>query len=352
MINSINLRHCENEMNVCIRCGYCFEGCPVYMEGAWESDGPRGKMVLAHALLTGALEPSQYVAEKIYQCTYCKDCIERCSASVSVPDVMTAARADLLNAGFGYDSHRALLDKINRSGNIFGEGIEAPLQEGETPVLLGCRFLKRTEETGKYLEILEKLGIKPKVVDELCCGMPFAVLGYKDELAAHKEAFRKRFPYQKFICLCTTCAFFIRKAYPDLKSTYVIEEIAARLPGYETGRLDLRATYHDPCNLARGMGMVEEPRAILRQIGVDLVELPASGKQAECCGGGGGVLVTDKELSEKLADKRMAQALALGVETLATLCPTCELNLGNAADRQGGAIKVNNLLDLVYQAVV
>ena len=352
MMNSNNLKQWENEMNVCIRCGYCFEGCPVFKEGLWETDGPRGKMVLAHALLTGALEPSRYVAEKIYQCTYCKDCIERCSSKVSIPDVMTAARADLLNAGFSYDSHLALLDKIKRSGNIFGRGIESPVREGETLVLLGCRFLERTEAAKRYLAILEKLGLKPRVVNEICCGMPFAVLGYKDELAAHKEEFRKRFPFQEFICLCTTCAFFIKKAYPDLKPKYVIQEIAERLPGYTTRNLGLKATSHDPCNRSRGMDMTEEPRAILRQIGVDLVELPTTGKQAECCGGGGGVLVTDRALSEKLAEKRLEQALDLEVEALATLCPTCELNLGNAADRQGGTIKVQNLLDLVYEAVV
>lgn len=351
-MESSNLAQWENEMNVCIRCGYCFEACPVFKEGIWESDGPRGKIVLAHGLMTGALEPSQYVADKLYECTYCKDCVERCASSISVPDVMTAARADLLNAGFSYDSHRALLDKINRSGNIFGKKIEAPLQEGETPVLLGCRFLERTDDARRYLELLEKLGIKPRVVDEICCGMPFAVLGYKDELAAHKEEFLKRFPFDEFICLCTTCAFFIKKAYPELKPKYVIEEVAERLPGYKVRDLGLKATYHDPCNLARGMDMVDEPRDILRQIGVELVEFSTTGKQAECCGGGGGVLVTDRALSEKLAEKRLDQALELGVESLSTLCPTCELNLANAAGRRGGDFRVKNLLDLVYEAVV
>jgi len=41
----------------------------------------------------------------------------------------------------------------------------------------------------------------------------------------------------------------------------------------------------------------------------------------------------------------------LGVDTLTTLCPTCELNLGNAAKRSGGQMQVLNLLDLVWEAV-
>ena len=177
----------EQEMDICIRCAYCFEGCPVFKDLGWEADGSRGKIILSYGLLTGKLEPSQYIADKIFQCTYCKDCIERCSANVSVPDILTATRADLVNAGFEYEAHKNLLNKIKQTGNIFGKKIECPIQKGEIPVLLGCRFLERTDDAKKYLEILKKLGVQPKVVDETCCGMPFAVLGYKEDLAAHMD---------------------------------------------------------------------------------------------------------------------------------------------------------------------
>jgi Fe-S oxidoreductase len=324
----------------------------VFKELGWESDGARGKTILAYGLLAGELEPSQYIADKLYQCTYCKDCVERCSANISVPDILTAARADMIRAGFTYDAHIKLLDKINNSGNIFGKKLGSLAVEGEMPVLLGCRFRERTDDAKRYLDILRKLGIKPKVVDEeVCCGMPFAVLGYKKEFATFKKKFMERFPFKEFICLCTTCVFFIRKAYSDLSPIYVIDEIAKRLPNTKTKKLGIKATYHDPCNVARGMGMVDEPRQIMKQIGVELVELPTNRKQAECCGGGGGVLVTDKALSEKMAEKRVKQALEIGVDKLATLCPTCELNLKNNAGKNGGKLEVKNLLDYIGEAL-
>ena len=345
------LKDWENDMNRCIRCAYCFEGCPIYKDQSWEADGARGKVIISYGLLSGQLEPSEYIADKLYQCTYCKDCLERCSANVSIPDILTAARADLVSAGFEYESHKALLKKIKETGNIFGKEIKPPNENGETPVLLGCRFLERTCDAKKYLEILKKIGIKPKVIDETCCGMPFAVLGYKDDLANHKEKFREQFPHKDFICLCTTCAFFIKKAYPDLNPIYVIDVIAKKLPKLQSKDLGLKVTYHDPCNVARGMDMVNEPREILKKIGVEVLEMETSGKQAECCGGGGGVLVTDKSLSERLADKRMRQALETGAKTLVTLCPTCEINIRNASDRNGGELKVKNVLDLVWDAI-
>ena len=145
------LKDWENDMNRCIRCAYCFEGCPVFKDLRWESDGARGKVILSFGLLTGQLEPSKYLADKIYQCTYCKDCMEKCSADVSIPDILTAARADLVNAGFEYEVHKGLLNKIKQTGNIFGKEIKSPIQKGETPVLLGCRFLERTDDAKKYL---------------------------------------------------------------------------------------------------------------------------------------------------------------------------------------------------------
>ena len=94
------LKDWEQEMNICIRCAYCFEGCPVFKELGWDSDGARGKIVLSYGLFSGELDPSQYIADKIFQCTFCKDCIERCSANISVTDILTSARADLVDAGF------------------------------------------------------------------------------------------------------------------------------------------------------------------------------------------------------------------------------------------------------------
>ncbi len=349
------LKQWENELNTCIRCGYCFEACPIFKELGWEIDGARGKLIAAYGLLTGKLEPSEYIAEKLFLCTFCKDCVERCSADVSVPDIIGAVRADLFDAGYSTDSHKALLKKIEKSGNIFGKELKPVEFKGEKTVLLGCRLVERKEDSEKYLNILEKLGVKTKTFDESCCGMPFAVLGDKKGFKTQQDKFRDTIPDKKeeVICACTTCAFFIDKKYPDLKAKYIIDEIVERLPEYK-GKLkkkDIKVTYHDPCNVARGMGMIDEPRDILRDICAELVEMPTYGKQAECCGGGGGVLVTDKALSLKLAEKRVDQAYETGAEYLTTLCPTCELNLKNAAEKYNGKLKVVNLLDLLYESL-
>lgn len=351
-----NIATWKDALMKCIRCAYCFEGCPVFKELGWEVDGARGKLVIAYGLMTGDLEVSDYIAEKIFQCTFCQDCVERCSANVSVPDILTAARADLYEAGYSYESHQQLLSKLENSGNIFGKKLDHPGFTGEKAVLLGCRLLERNEDAKKYLNILEKLGVKTKTFDETCCGMPFAILGDKKRFSIQQDKFKETIidKDEEIICACTTCAYFIKNKYPDLKMKYIIDEILERLPNYKKKikKLNIKVTYHDPCNVARGLGMVDEPRWLLCEIGAELVEMSTYGKEAVCCGGGGGVLVTDKKLSEKMAENRVHQALDTGADYLVTLCPTCELNLKNAAKEHNGRLEVKNVLGLVWEAMI
>jgi len=90
----------ENELNKCIRCGYCYELCPLYKTFNWESDTPRAKLLLIYGMIAGEIKPTREIAEKIFQCFYCENCSDNCSAGVPVTDIFTDARADLIDAGF------------------------------------------------------------------------------------------------------------------------------------------------------------------------------------------------------------------------------------------------------------
>ena len=95
-----NLKKWEKTLASCIRCGYCFEHCPLSKHTKWESDTPRAKIIMAHGLLSGDLEPSDYVAEKLFSCFFCKRCDAACSSGVTLTDIFIDARRDLLEAGF------------------------------------------------------------------------------------------------------------------------------------------------------------------------------------------------------------------------------------------------------------
>ncbi|HSW38768.1 MAG TPA: 4Fe-4S dicluster domain-containing protein, partial [Acidobacteriota bacterium] len=90
----------KSALNKCIRCGYCYEHCPIYRGSRWEINSPRGKLILLYGLLSGEIEPSEYVANKIFECFHCNRCEKACSSGVPIQDVYNDARAILHAAGF------------------------------------------------------------------------------------------------------------------------------------------------------------------------------------------------------------------------------------------------------------
>lgn len=76
---------------------------------------------------------------------------------------------------------------------------------------------------------------------------------------------------------------------------------------------------------------------------------------SRCCGGGGGILVSDNPLSTKIAETRIKEALNTKVDTLVTACATSEQVLKNAATtiagKGSGKINVIGLQEMVWKAL-
>lgn len=349
---SSHLKKHEKLMNICIRCAYCFEKCPVIKEVQWDTDGARGKVILSYGLLTGELEPSQYIADKIFRCTYCRDCIERCPSKVDILDILSSARADLVEQGYASDVHKQVIDNIDKTGNIYGDTEVVDLsREGTTPLFVGCQYIGRPNKTKKYIKILEKLDVQPKVLEEICCGFPMEVLGFRKNFKDHARAFKKSFPDDNAITLCPTCTVFLQEEY-DIDAQHVLQTILEKIP---ENQLDLKVTYHDPCDFSRGLNIIDEPRQILKKLGVEVVEMKHNKKDSRCCGGGGGILMTDQDLSLDISKKRIDEAIETGADIIVTSCPTCEQVLKKAArqvnEEKGTNISVRSIEDIIWKGL-
>lgn len=128
----------------------------------------------------------------------------------------------------------------------------------------------------------------------------------------------------------------IGRAYP-FKVLHILEVLdelreQGRLPleGMETAKM----TFHDPCQLVRRGGIIEEPRRLLKQIAGNFVDMPDPGVWNWCCGGGGGVSANERadELRLKVFSKKKSQLDAVGVETLVTSCSNCRIMLEDGVD--------------------
>jgi Fe-S oxidoreductase len=70
-----------------------------------------------------------------------------------------------------------------------------------------------------------------------------------------------------------------------------------------------------------------------------------------CCGAGGGLWSFNNTLAMSCATERLINDVApLGASALATACPTCHINLRNAAARKTTGIKVYDIMEIVESA--
>jgi glycolate oxidase len=346
----------EQELNACTYCAYCKSVCPVFDDIGWDSVSPKGQNITSYFLLQGDLKPDDDVVKRLYQCTMCMDCTRRCPTTIEVAEIVASARSCLVGQGFRNPAHEAIIENVEKTDNIYGEEEHIAPQEGEAQLFLGCGYQQRPNTVKKFTRVLDKLGVKAKIVEETCCGYPLKILGYHDAYEKQKARFRELIPEGEVITFCPTCYMFIQEEYEDTHTPkHVLEVIAERLKGRDIEPADMTVTYHDPCHLARGAGIIDPPREILAAIGAEVKEMKQSKNTTRCCGGGGGIITSDADLSGRMSKTRAEQAIAVGVEDLVTICPTCELTLRAGAKAatsdNGHKLTVHNMMDLVWKAI-
>lgn len=119
----------------------------------------------------------------------------------------------------------------------------------------------------------------------------------------------------------------IGKPYP-FEVVHIIElldQLRARGKLKLEGKDDTRQTFHDPCQMVRRGGVVEQPRTLMNLVATDFVEMPDYGMMNWCCGGGGGVSANERAepLRRKVFSVKKQQLDQIGVERIVTACSNC-----------------------------
>jgi Fe-S oxidoreductase len=120
------------------------------------------------------------------------------------------------------------------------------------------------------------------------------------------------------------------------------------------GMEEARLTYHDPCQIARKGGVVEQPRRLLNRVASNFVEMRDAGAMNWCCSGGGGVSANERAEELKLTAfrKKKSQLDELQVDTLVTACANCRLTLEEGLEEYGMDIPVVGLTEMVADHLV
>jgi heterodisulfide reductase subunit D len=378
MANIEKLRQYQEEMLRCNRCGYCQAACPIYDVLRREPATARGRIQLLRAVSEGRLPLSELTSRYVYGCTDCQSCRLSCPGGVRTDEIFATAREVMADSEFFPATLTELEQRVRTTHNISGEPGENRLlwaenlevkpeglvgkESAEVVLFTGCVSALYPMAYGilqALVEILQaaKVGFTTLGPEEWCCGYPLLSAGLPvSELIVHNVDRIKALGAKRLITTCPSCYHMWRHQYPSnsfqvLHSTEFLAELveAGRVP---LRPLNMRVTYHDPCDLGRKSEIYDAPRRIIRAIpSLQFVEMEDHGENALCCGGGGNLETLDAELSREVAKLRLEQALATRAEVIVSACQQCERTLTMAARRDKVRIRVMDVVQLLREAL-
>jgi dimethylglycine catabolism B len=216
------------------------------------------------------------------------------------------------------------------------------------------------------IKVLKKIGINPGYLaeEEPCCGGILHYAGMKEEFARRSEYVYSQLRskgVKNIIGMVPSCTYTLRKLMAentsgyDFKVKHFCEVVAENLSSLRLHfPKQAKVTYHDPCQLVRYLGLVEEPRKILKAIqGIEFIEPKFTcGEWSTCCGGGGGFEAVFPELSEILAVNRAKELANTGANIIVTHCPGCIMQLeGGLKTLKVDKIEVLDLAQIIAMSM-
>ncbi|MGB3903995.1 MAG: (Fe-S)-binding protein [Anaerolineae bacterium] len=404
----------EAWFDICAHCGLCADSCHAYVGTGDVEQIPSARAQQLERVykryhtklgqlapwLVGAEELDGEVLDRLqkmaYQCTLCRRCTLYCPFGIDNASMVGVIRALLAEAGrvpAGLQEHT---DTAYEKGNTLGisedefldrvEWFEEELQdkvdddqatipldkEGArvlfvpTPIQI-MRFPGVIISAAKiFYAVGEDWTISTKRFDATNFGLFSGEVDKRRVMAERLVDEMERLGAE--VLALTECGHsywamkYGAESWLGKPLAFEVENILEMIAEYiSEGRIELDpsvnaklVTYHDPCNLSRKGGLLEEPRVCLAASTENFVELSPSRDKAWCCGGGGGVIAIPEYDQVRLASgmPKADQIRESGAQVVATACDNCKLQLMDLAEHYGLGFSVVGVVDLVADALI
>ena len=118
-----------------------------------------------------------------------------------------------------------------------------------------------------------------------------------------------------------------------------------------TGKDSQKLTYHDPCQISRRGGVIDEPRNLINMFADNFVEMPDGGKMNWCCGAGGGVSANERadEIRLKVFERKKAQLDEVKPDAIISACSNCRIHLEDGLEEYNMDIPLLSLTETVAE---
>jgi len=388
------------DLTTCVHCGMCAEACHFYEATQDEKYAPVRKLEPLRRFYRRELSPMRWLfrpftrdiaaqdleawQELVYDtCTGCGRCDMMCPMGISLSTLINVMRQGLASAGLVPAELRALQIEQRDNDTVFGvgagklrevidrlkqQGIEVPLDKSRAEVLVLTTAVE-------VLLFSDALAATAKIMNRLCADWTILSQGFEaanlgllsgDE-ATQRQAAARIVEQAKACGAKTVIVPESGHAYQALRweganvlgevltfEVLAMSEFIDREMG--AGRLQLRAaangssvTYHDPCRLGRHSGVIEQPRQILKALGLDFREADSNGRENYCCGGGCGEYVIKRSapLRQKAFEIKKREFDETGADAVVTSCANCRINLMIGAEKAGWQTPIESLVERV-----
>jgi L-lactate dehydrogenase complex protein LldE len=224
-------------------------------------------------------------------------------------------------------------------------------------------------ETGEaVLHVLQKAGVNVSFPPgQTCCGQPAFNAGLRKQ--ARKMAIQTIRAFDGYpgpvVVPSGSCASMIRHSYAELfngdtkwlpralelaERTYEFSEFLVDVLGITDigARFEGKITYHSSCHLLRGLGVDQQPKALLAAVrNAEFIELPDT---ADCCGFGGVFSVEHPEISTAMLDRKLANIEASGASIVVSCDAGCVTNINGGLHRQKKNQRAVHLAEILDQS--
>lgn len=379
------------EIDACTRCGECLKHCPVQDVTGNPAVSPPEKISMfrefirategLRATLFGSREVDKKLLEEftkaVFECTTCGACGRNCPVGIFTQRLWPVLRKEMVKRGLGpIGAQAAMPAAVRNTGNPyekpaadryrpwFPEGVTLS-ERSEIAYYAGCTgaYEAHPMVRGDVL-VLSAIG-KPFTMlppeEEICCGFPLFITGQHDVLKELVDTLVSRYAakgVKTLICSCPCCVNMMSRDWPLIHGKELpfrirhITQYASEALSAGTLKMNQelreRIIYHDPCYLSRGVGVIEEPRAVLRAVpGIELLEFERHGQNSRCCGSGGAARKVYHENAIAIGRLAIDEAVKKKADRLILGCPACYAKVNEAMQGYENQVRITDIMELV-----
>ncbi|MCX6277483.1 MAG: (Fe-S)-binding protein [Bacteroidetes bacterium] len=402
-------------LNSCVHCGLCAESCIYYLASKDDRLTPARKVDIVSSVyrryftVAGQIFPSLVNARNLDEttanemvdllfgaCTMCGRCTMHCSVGVDIGYIVRTGRAMLSNMGMVPATLQSTVIAAVETGNNMGipteefvatiEWMEEELidevQNPEAKIPLDQRGKNVLYTLNPREPKFFPLSISAMAKIFFAAGESWTLSsrmyditnyaffsGNKNEsLLIAKRLFEETEALQAKTVVLAECGHGSRAFrweapnYLDRKMPFEIKTSVEVIAGYiREGKIKLdpekikqSVTLHDPCNLVRHGGIIQEQRYILKNFIRNFIEMNPCGTDNYCCGGGGGQLAMSEynDRRMKIAAIKADQIKATGAKIVVTPCHNCVDQLTQISQSFKLGLQIKTLAEIVAEALI